>query len=77
MPWPLYPQRRATGTHWRGGWVDPSAGLEVVEKRKIHSPSPSTIIQPVTLRHLGSILLPLLLLRWLYSPMWTFNSLFF
>jgi hypothetical protein len=25
---------RAPGTHWIGGWVDPKAGLEDVEKRK-------------------------------------------
>jgi hypothetical protein len=34
-PLPLYPQgERAPGTHWIGGWVDPSAGLDDVEKRK-------------------------------------------
>jgi hypothetical protein len=25
---------RAPGTHWRGGWVDPRAGLDDVDKRK-------------------------------------------
>jgi hypothetical protein len=25
---------RATGTHWIGGWVDPRASLDDVEKRK-------------------------------------------
>jgi hypothetical protein len=25
---------RALGTHWTGGWVDPTAGLDKVEKRK-------------------------------------------
>jgi hypothetical protein len=28
------PEERALGTHWRGGWVGPRAGLEDVEKRK-------------------------------------------
>jgi hypothetical protein len=28
------PEERAPGTHWIGGWVDPSAGLDDVEKRK-------------------------------------------
>jgi hypothetical protein len=28
------PGERATGTHWVGGWVDPRAGLDDVEKRK-------------------------------------------
>jgi hypothetical protein len=26
---------RAPGTHWIGGWVDPRAGLDDVEKRKL------------------------------------------
>jgi hypothetical protein len=25
------------GTHWIGGWMDPSVGLDTVAKRKIHS----------------------------------------
>jgi hypothetical protein len=33
-PWPLYPQERASGTHYIGGWVDPRAGLDDMEKRK-------------------------------------------
>jgi hypothetical protein len=28
------PGRFTPGTHWIGGWVDPRAGLEDVEKRK-------------------------------------------
>jgi hypothetical protein len=28
------PRERALGTHWIGGWVDPRAGLDDVEKRK-------------------------------------------
>jgi hypothetical protein len=28
------PRKRAPGTHWTGGWVDPRAGLDDVEKRK-------------------------------------------
>jgi hypothetical protein len=28
------PGERAPGTHWIGGWVDPRAGLDDVEKRK-------------------------------------------
>jgi hypothetical protein len=27
-------EERAPGTHWLGGWVDPRAGLEDLEKRK-------------------------------------------
>jgi len=37
-PRPLYPQGRAPGTHWRRGWVDPRAVLDVMVKRKIPSP---------------------------------------
>jgi hypothetical protein len=29
------PGGKVTGTHWIGGWVDPIAGLDVVEKRKL------------------------------------------
>jgi hypothetical protein len=28
------PGKRAPGTHWIGGWVDPRSGLNDVEKRK-------------------------------------------
>jgi hypothetical protein len=28
------PEKRAPGIHWIGGWVDPRAGLDDVEKRK-------------------------------------------
>jgi hypothetical protein len=28
------PVERAPGTHWIGGWVNPRAGLDYVEKRK-------------------------------------------
>jgi hypothetical protein len=34
MPRPLYPQEKAPGTHWIGGWVKPRAGLDEMEKRK-------------------------------------------
>jgi hypothetical protein len=30
----LPPGERAPGTHWIGGWVDSSAGLDDMEKRK-------------------------------------------
>jgi hypothetical protein len=31
-PRPLYPRERAPGTHCIGGWVDPRAGLDDMEK---------------------------------------------
>jgi hypothetical protein len=31
-PRPLYPRERAPGTHSIGGWVDPRAGLDEMEK---------------------------------------------
>jgi hypothetical protein len=33
-PRPLYSQGKKAGTHWIGGWVNPRAGLDDVEKRK-------------------------------------------
>jgi hypothetical protein len=33
-PLPLYPGERAPSTHWIGGWVGLTAGLDDVEKRK-------------------------------------------
>jgi hypothetical protein len=32
------PGEKAPGTHWRGGWVDPRAGLDDLEKRKLLTP---------------------------------------
>jgi hypothetical protein len=32
------PGERASGTHWIGGWVDPTTGLDAVEKRRISFP---------------------------------------
>jgi hypothetical protein len=29
------PEKKASGTHWIGGWVGPRASLDTVEKRKI------------------------------------------
>jgi hypothetical protein len=34
MPLPLYPRERDPGTHFIGGWVDPRAGLDDMEKWK-------------------------------------------
>jgi hypothetical protein len=31
-PRPFYPRERAPGTHCIGGWVDPRAGLDDMEK---------------------------------------------
>jgi hypothetical protein len=31
----LTPGERVPGTHWIGGWVDPTGRLEFVEKRKL------------------------------------------
>jgi len=40
MPWPFYTAgKRVPGTHWIGGWVGPSAGLDMVAK--IKNPCPS------------------------------------
>jgi hypothetical protein len=42
------PGERAPGTHWIGGWVDPTAGLDDVEKRKFFT------LPGLELRSLGS-----------------------
>jgi hypothetical protein len=33
-PGRFIPGERASGTHWIGGWRDPKAGLDDMEKRK-------------------------------------------
>jgi hypothetical protein len=33
-PWPLYLRGSSSGTHWIGGWVNPRAGLDDLQKRK-------------------------------------------
>jgi hypothetical protein len=38
-PGRFIPGERATGTHWIGGWMDPTAGLDDVERRKFLPPS--------------------------------------
>jgi len=35
----LHPQGQSAGTHWIGGWVCPRAGLDMVSKKKIPSPT--------------------------------------
>jgi hypothetical protein len=50
------PRKRAPGTHWIGGWVDPRAVLDAVVKRKIPTPrresNPRTpIVHPVAQRY--------------------------
>jgi hypothetical protein len=46
---------RAPGTHWIGGWVDPRAGLDDVEKRKfVTLPGLElhlSVIQPIASRY--------------------------
>jgi hypothetical protein len=34
-PYRFTPGERASGTHWRGGWVDRRAGPDILEKRKV------------------------------------------
>jgi hypothetical protein len=35
LPGRFIPRKRAPGTQWIEGWVDPRAGLDDVEKRKL------------------------------------------
>jgi hypothetical protein len=39
LPGRYTPRERAPGTHWIGGWVDPTAGLNDVEKWKFLTPT--------------------------------------
>jgi hypothetical protein len=41
------PGEKAPGTHWIGGWVDPRAGLDNVEKRKF-LPLPGLELRPLS-----------------------------
>jgi hypothetical protein len=45
-PQPLYPRERAPVTHWIGGWVDPRAGVDGFEKRKL-LPPPGLELRPL------------------------------
>jgi hypothetical protein len=51
LPGRFTPRESAPGTHWIGGWVDPRAGLDDVEKRKSRpyrdSNSDPSVVQPV------------------------------
>jgi hypothetical protein len=51
---PLYPEERAPGTHWLGGWVDPRAGLDDVGENSLpyrDSNSEPSVFQPVASRY--------------------------
>jgi hypothetical protein len=54
-PGRLNPGERAPGTHWIGGWADPRAGLDDVEKRKFlilpGLNSDPSVVQPVASRY--------------------------
>jgi hypothetical protein len=54
-PRPLYPRKRAPGTHSVGGWVDPRAGVGDMEKWKFlphrDSNSDLSVVQPVASRY--------------------------
>jgi hypothetical protein len=49
------PDRFAPGSHWIGGWVDPRAVLDDVDKRKfLNSKFDPSAVQPVASRYPGS-----------------------
>jgi hypothetical protein len=54
-PWPLYLRERAPGTHCIGGWVDPRACLDEMDKRKFlpyrDSNPDLSVVQPVASRY--------------------------
>jgi hypothetical protein len=41
------PKERAPGTHWIGGWVDPRAGPDTVEKNLALAGNRTLAVQPV------------------------------
>jgi hypothetical protein len=43
----LPPGEKGPRTHWIGGWVDPRAGLDDVEKRKFLTPPGLEISGPI------------------------------
>jgi len=51
MPWPLYPLGKFAGTHWLGGWMGLTTGLDAVEKRKnpvtVSAGNRIPIVQPI------------------------------
>jgi hypothetical protein len=49
-PYRFTPKERAPSTHWIGGWVDPRASLDDMEKRKFLTPSVLEL-QPVASRY--------------------------
>jgi hypothetical protein len=67
-PGPFTTGEKAPGTHWIGGWVDPRAGLDTVDKRKLLT-LPGLELRPLSrpassqslyrLRHPGSLNLKL------------------
>jgi hypothetical protein len=56
LPSRFTPGERAAGTHWRGGWVDPRASLDDVEKKNSSpyrdSNSNPSVVQPVASRYI-------------------------
>jgi hypothetical protein len=49
VPAALLVRKEPPGTHWRGGWVGPIAGLDAVAKRKIPAAARNRtpVVQPV------------------------------
>jgi hypothetical protein len=60
----LRPGQFTSGTHWIGGWVDPRAGLDDVEKRKF------LILPGLELRPLGRSARTQSLYRLRYPGLW-------
>jgi hypothetical protein len=60
---PLYPRVKSPGTHWIGGWVGPTAGVYLAEKRKLscsyrESNPDSSIVKPAASSEPLELLLP-------------------
>jgi hypothetical protein len=55
-PLPLYPRERAPGTHhFIGGWVDPRAALDNMEKLKFFTPPGLELPLPLVVQPVASL----------------------
>jgi hypothetical protein len=53
-PLPLYPRERAPDTHFIGGWVDPRAGLDDMEKWKFFTLPGLELLLPLVVQPVAS-----------------------
>jgi hypothetical protein len=67
-PRQLYPRGKSSGTHWIGGWVDPRAGLDDMEKLKKFLTLPGLKLRPLGLPARSAVAIPTALPRLPNNP---------